>query len=178
MTGLNPHPAPKGHRHRAGLVTIAVYKLLGAILLFAVGIGALKLVHKDIDDVMWHTLVEVLRMNPESRLVNFIFDRAELLNDPLLKRIGFFAFCYAGLGILEGVGLYLEKVWGEFLTVAITASFLPFEVHELIRRLTWVRVSLLVVNAAVLVYLLWVIGEKAAQRARRRHTEARQHQAR
>lgn len=177
MTGMQPHPAHKNRRHRAGLVLIAAYKLVGALLLFAVGVGALKLVNKDIDDVMWHALIEVLRLNPESRLVNFIFDKAELLNDPLLKRIGFYAFCYAGLGILESVGLYLEKVWGEFLTVAITASFLPFEVHELMRRLTWVRVGLLVVNCAVLIYLLWLIGEKAAQRARQRHAK-RQHQIR
>lgn len=177
MTGSQPNLAPKGRRHRAGLVVIAAYKLVGALLLFAVGVGALKLVHKDIDDVMWHALIEVLRMNPESRLVNFIFDKAELLNDPLLKRIELGAFCYASLGILEAVGLYLEKVWGEFLTVAITASFLPLELDEVVRRLTWVRVSLLTVNVAVVIYLLWVIGEKAAERARARQA-ARQHQAR
>lgn len=161
-------------RHRIGLLLIAAYKLLGALLLFAVGIGALKLVHKDIDDVVWHALVEVLHRNPESRLVNFIFDKAELLNDPLLKRIGFAAFCYSGLGVLEAVGLYLEKTWGEFLTVAITGSFLPLELHEVIRRVTWVRVSLLAVNTVVVIYLLWVIGEKAAERARHRQAVAGQ----
>lgn len=173
MTGTHTHLAPR-RSHRAGLVAIAAYKLLGAVLLFAVGIGALKLVHKDIDDVIWHTLVEVLHRNPESRLVNFIFDKAELLNDPLLKRIGFGAFCYAGLGVIEAIGLYLEKSWGEFLTVAITGSFLPLELHEVIRRVTWVRVSLLTVNTAVVIYLLWVIVEKAAERTRRRRATANQ----
>jgi len=116
----------------------------------------------------------VLHRNPESRLVNFIFDKAELLNDPLLKRIGFGAFCYAGLGVIEAIGLYLEKSWGEFLTVAITGSFLPLELHEVIRRVTWVRVSLLTVNTAVVIYLLWVIVEKAAERTRRRRATANQ----
>lgn len=176
MTGSHPHPAPKRHRHRAGLVAIAFYKLLGALLLSAVGIGALRLVHKDIGDVVWHTLIEVLHRNPESRLVNFIFDKAALLNDPMLKRIGFGAFCYAGVGVVEAVGLYLEKVWGEFLTLAITGSFLPLEVHELIRRLTWVRASLLLVNIAVVIYLLWLMGEKAAERARLRHATPKRHQ--
>lgn len=165
--GPHPHPAPTRQRHRAGLLTIALYKLAGALLLFALGIGALKLVHKDIDDVVWHALIEVLHRNPESRFVNFVFEKAELLNDPLLKRIGFGAFCYASLGVIEAVGLFLHKVWAEFLTAAITGSFLPLEVHELIRRVTWVRVSLLVINVAVVIYLLWVIGEKAAERARR-----------
>lgn len=168
MTGSPAQLALQRHKHRAGLVLIAAYKLLGALLFIAIGVGALRLLHKDIDDVMWHTLVEVLHWNPESRFVNFIFEKAELLNDPLLKRIGFAAFCYAAVGILEAVGLYLEKAWGEFLTLFITASFLPIEIHELIRRLTWVRVGLLVTNVAVLLYLIWLLGERAAQR-RRRH---------
>lgn len=167
MTGPPFHPAPKRSRHhRAGLVLIAIYKLLGALAFVAIGVGAMRLLHKDIDDVVWHALIDVLRMNPESRIVNFIFEKAELLNDPLLKRIGFAAFCYAGLGVAEAVGLYLEKVWGEFLTLIITASFLPIEIHEMVRRLTWVRASLLVVNVVVLIYLLWVVVMERVQRSR------------
>src|SRR5271157_5521844 len=124
MTGQPSHLAKERSGHRAGLVLIAAYKLLGALLFVAVGVGALKLLHKDIDDFLWHTLVEVLHRNPESRVVNFLLERAQLVDDPMLKRIGFGAFGYATLGIVEAVGLYLEKAWAEFLTIVITASFL------------------------------------------------------
>lgn len=172
MTGTRSHLALKDHRkHRAGLVLIAFYKLLGALLFIAIGVGALRLLHKDIGDVVWHELIEVLRMNPESRVVNFIFQKAQLLNDPVLRRIGLAAFCYAALGILEAVGLYLEKAWGEFLTLVITASFLPFELHEIVMRVTWIRVSIFAVNSAVLLYMFWLLGERAAQR--RHHASLR-----
>jgi len=167
MTDASTHLVSKPHGHRAGLVLIAGYKLFLALLFLAVGVGALNLLHKDIDDVIWH-LVGVLKMNPESRLVNFIFDKAELLNDPILKRIGFASFFYSALGILEAVGLYLEKAWAETLTVLITASFLPFEIHEVFRRLTWSRIGLLAVNLVVLLYLLYLLGERATRRARAR----------
>lgn len=168
MKGTSSHLAPKDHRkHRAGLTLIAAYKLAGALVFIAIGVGALRLLHKDIGDVLWHELIDVLRMNPESRVVNYLFEKAELLNDPVLRRIGFAAFCYAGLGILEAIGLYFEKIWGEFLTLVITASFLPIELHEILRRVTWVRVSVLAVNVAVLVYLFWLLGERAAQRRHR-----------
>ncbi len=170
MTGSASHLVPRVRNHRAGLVVIAVYKLLGALLFVAVGVGALRLLHKDIDDVVWRMIGD-LKMNPESRMVNFIFEKAELLNDPLLKRIGVAAFCYAAVGILEAIGLYLEKTWGEFLTLIITASFLPFELHELMRRLTWLRVGLLVANILVLLYLIWMLGERAAHR-RTQHAPA------
>jgi uncharacterized membrane protein (DUF2068 family) len=128
-------------------------------------VGALRLLHRDIDDVVWRMIAD-LKMNPESRMVNFLFEKAELLNDPLLRRIGVVAFCYAAVGILEAIGLYLEKTWGEFLTLIITASFLPVEIHELMRRLTWVRMGLLVANVLVLIYLIWMLGESAAHRRR------------
>src|ERR1700676_712377 len=111
MTGSPSHLAPKTRNHRAGIVLIAAYKLLGALLFIAVGVGALRLLHKDIDDVVWRMIGD-LKMNPESRIVNFLFEKAELLNDPLLRRIGFGAFCYAALGILEAIGLFLKKQGG------------------------------------------------------------------
>ncbi len=165
MTGSASHLVSRRWNHRTGLVLIAAYKLLVALLFVGVGVGALRLLHKDIDDLVWRLIGE-LKMNPESRFVNFIFEKAELLNDPLLRRIGLAAFCYAALGVLEAVGLYLEKTWAEFLTLIVTASFLPFEVRELFLRLTWIRVGLLVTNVMVLLYLVWMLGEKAAHKRR------------
>ena len=141
---------------------IATYKSLQALLIAAVGFGALRLVGKDIGDVTGQ-IVGALRFNPESRLINFILDQASLLNDPLLRRIGLVAFCYAGLSLAEGIGLYLEKAWGEFLTLFITASFLPWEVFEVARRVTWVRVALLIVNTLVFLYLLKVVAVRRKQ---------------
>jgi uncharacterized membrane protein (DUF2068 family) len=66
-------------------------------------------------------------------------------------------FFYGALDLVEGTGLYLEKAWAEYLTLAITASFLPWEVFEVYRRLTFVRVGLLVVNALVFFYLLKLV---------------------
>ncbi len=159
MTGSSLQVTKTAHRHTKGLVLIAVYKLLQALLFVAIGVGALRLLHKDVDDVLYR-IASDLRFNPEGRIVNFILDRASLLNDPILKRIGFGAFCYAGIGILEAIGLYLEKAWGEYLTLIITASFLPFEVLEIIRRNTWPRVSLLLVNVVVLIYLSKLVFER------------------
>jgi uncharacterized membrane protein (DUF2068 family) len=168
MTGLPTQRKTNPKSHRAGLVVIASYKLLGALVCIAIGVGALHLVGKDIDDVLGRLTLD-LRL-PESRFVNFMFDKIELLDDPMLKRIGFAAFSYASLGIIEAVGLYLEKAWGELITLIVTASFLPFEVHEMMRRLTWLRTSLFIINLLVLLYLVWMLGEKAA--ARRRAADA------
>ena len=101
-----------------------------------------------------------LYANPEGRFVNFVLDKASLLDDPALRRIGFGAFLYAAVSTVEAIGLYLEKAWAEYLTLLITASFLPIEIRELFHRFTWVRVAIFVINVAVLIYLIVVVVER------------------
>jgi uncharacterized membrane protein (DUF2068 family) len=153
----------KPRRRNRWLTLIAAFKLSQALLFIAVGVGAFRLLHKDIGDMLTH-LVEHLRFNPESRFVNFVLDKSSLVTDRILRRIGEVGFIYAALDLVEGTGLYLEKAWAEYLTLAITASFLPWEIFEVLRRVTWIRASLLLVNALVFFYLLKVVVERGRDR--------------
>jgi uncharacterized membrane protein (DUF2068 family) len=67
----------------------------------------------------------------------------------------FTAIAYAVIEGVEAVGLWLEKRWAEYLTAVATAGFLPFEIHELTKKVTVIRVGALVINVAILVWLLW-----------------------
>ena len=160
----SPSSAGSRHqRHNRLLLLIAAYKFLYALLFIAIGLGAHRLLHKDIADEI-ELLARHLRFNPESRLVTFVLEKASLINDPVLRRIGFFAFAYAGITLAEGIGLYLEQAWGEFLTLAITASFLPWEIFEIFRRVNWLHVGLLVINTLVFSYLLKLVLDRARHR--------------
>ena len=64
------------------------------------------------------------------------------------------AGAYAVVSALEAVGLWRERRWAEYLTALATAGFLPLELNELIKRVTLVRAGALVVNLAILVYLV------------------------
>ena len=153
----------KPEQRNRWLILIAAFKLAQALLFVAIGVGALKMLHKDVGDELAR-VADHLRFNPESRFVNFILDRASLLDDRLLRRIGAVVFIYAALDLIEGIGLYFEKVWAEYLTLAITASFLPWEVFEIFRRVTVTRVGLLTVNTMVFVYLLKLVIERGRRR--------------
>jgi uncharacterized membrane protein (DUF2068 family) len=159
MTISSTQIARTPKRHDRGLLLIAAYKFFIALVFAAVGVGALHLVGKDVGDIL-SSMVSDLRFNPEGRFVNFVLDKASLLDDPALRRIGFGAFCYAAVSIVEGVGLYLEKAWAEYLTLAITASFLPIEIRELMHRFTWTRVGIFVINVVMLIYLVVIVIER------------------
>lgn len=119
----------------------------------------MRLVGKDLGDMLLR-LAHHLRFGPESRFVDFVLDKASIVNDRLLRRIGVGLFAYAALGLTEGIGLYLEKTWAEYFTLGITASFLPWEIFEVFRRVTLMRSSLLVINVLVFFYLLKVVSER------------------
>ena len=86
-------------------------------------------------------------------------------------------FAYAALQIVEGIGLWMLKRWGEYVAVVATSAFIPLEVYELIERVTVLRVGALVVNLAAVAYLVWtkrlfgVRGGHAAFEAER-HSES------
>lgn len=158
-----PTPVFRAH-HNKWLMMIAIFKLLQAALFIALGIGALHLIHVDIDDFLTQ-LFTILRFNPESHFVNFVLEKASILDEPMLRRISAVVFAYAALELVEGIGLYLEKAWAEYLTVLLTASFMPLEVIRLIHRNTWPRASLLALNLLVLIYLVKHIMERMRARA-------------
>jgi uncharacterized membrane protein (DUF2068 family) len=140
--------------HDSGLLTIGLFKLLEAIFFFLVGVGAIHFIHRDLGDAALR-LAGRLRVDPDGRLVSFVLDHLDGVTAHRLKQIGVATFFYAGLRVTEGVGLVLEKVWAEYLTLGVTVSFLPWEIYEILRRPDWIRVCIFVVNLLVLAYLVW-----------------------
>ncbi len=61
---------------------------------------------------------------------------------------------YAALELLEGVGLFLLKRWGEYVAVVGTSAFIPLEVYELTHKITVLKVLALLVNVVAVVYLV------------------------
>jgi len=145
--------------HDRGLLLIGLFKLGKAILFLLLGIGAIHLLHKDLGDEVMR-LATSLKFDPESKFVTLLLDKVDLIDAHRLRQISLATFAYSALALTEGVGLLLEKVWAEYLTLILTVSFLPWELYELARRPSWFRLSLLLINLAVLGYLLWLLRRK------------------
>jgi uncharacterized membrane protein (DUF2068 family) len=135
---------------------IAIFKFFKAGLLIALGIGLFKLLHKDVGDVLQHWC-EAMRLDPGSHFVNLALEKAARLSPAQVKKLGLGSFLYAGLFLAEGTGLWLRKRWGEWLTVIITSSLVPVEIYEIYRHFSPVKVGVLVVNVAIVLYLIYHI---------------------
>jgi uncharacterized membrane protein (DUF2068 family) len=152
------------HEHRRGLLLIGLFKLTKAVLSVALGVGALKLLHHDVTSVVLH-IADTLKIDPESHLIGLLMIKADLISATELRRFSVITFSYAAVCLVEGTGLMLEKRWAEYFTVTLTALALPLECFELYKEFTLPRITLLLVNLAVLAYLVWLL-----RRERRRKT--------
>jgi uncharacterized membrane protein (DUF2068 family) len=84
----------------------------------------------------------------------------------------------AGYAVLEGVeavGLWLGKRWAEYLTFVATIVFIPYEIDELIKGVTALKVVAFVINVAIAVYLLYakrLFGLRGGGKAERAQHDA------
>jgi uncharacterized membrane protein (DUF2068 family) len=61
---------------------------------------------------------------------------------------------YGLLQIVEGIGLWSLKRWGEYVAVVGTTLFIPLEIYEITEKATWLKVVVLIINVAAVLYLL------------------------
>ena len=135
---------------------IAVFKLLKAALLIAVGMSALHLVHKDVASVAEH-LVTRFGLDPGNHYVERTLQKVANLTPNKIRSLGVVSFIYAGLFLTEGIGLWLVKRWGEWFSVIITSSLIPLEIYEIYRHPSAIKCLVLIINIAVVAYLLYRI---------------------
>ena len=142
---------------------IAAFKFFKGALLITVGVGAFKLIHKDIGDLA-ERCTEALRLNPANHFVDTILQKVSTLDPGQIKKLGAGSLLYAGLFLTEGTGLWLGKRWAEWLTVIITSSLVPLEIYEIYRHPSALKVAVFIINLAIVAYLIYRIRSEARQR--------------
>jgi len=142
-----------GARRPRMLALIAMFRLAKALVLVAVALGALRLLDRDVAARAqdWLTSLPLVARHP---LVEKAASKVTAASHAHLEIAAAVGLGYAALFATEGVGLWLQRVWAEYLTIVATTSFIPFEVYELTRRFTPIRLGALVVNVAIVAYLV------------------------
>jgi uncharacterized membrane protein (DUF2068 family) len=135
------------------LPLIGAFKLAKGLLILAVALGVLHLVRGDPADTFERWARE-LHIDPEGRHFARGVEAILSLDARRLKELSAGMFVYAGLFLVEGVGLILGRRWAEYFTVVVTGSFVPLEIYEIVRHPTPIRAAALLVNLAIVWYLV------------------------
>ena len=157
-------PAEKALKPRFGVLrTIALYKLVKVVLLLGVAYGELRLR----DASLAAKLLSWAQARPyglEHRIVGQLMEWFSGLSVSRIHALRIVTLAYAALFAIEGIGLWMEKRWAEWLTTIITASLIPLEAWEIVLRPTIGKVLILLANVAVVAYLVWHVRKTQASR--------------
>ena len=136
-----------------GVRLIAFFRLFKGVLLLGSAIGLLKLLDKDVADLLMKW-INVFHIDPDNRYIQQLLVKASILNEQQLKELSMGSFLYAGLFLTEGSALLLRKRWAKYFAVIVTSSFVPLEVWELVRQFSLTKIVVMAVNVAIVWYLV------------------------
>jgi uncharacterized membrane protein (DUF2068 family) len=158
-----PH-AKKGSARRSsskGLLLIAVFKLFKGVAFLAVALGARHLLSQDLSAAV-ERWVDFLRIDPHNHYIHILLEKIAKIDAKRIRELRIGTFFYAILFLIEGTGLALRQRWAEYVTIISTSSLIPVEVYELLKQYTPLKVGFLLVNVAVVVYLIFELRRSRA----------------
>src|ERR1700743_2746447 len=145
-------PAPVA---RFGMLrTIALYKLLKVVILLLAAYGEIRL-H---DATLSAKILSWASARPQG-LEHDLVTRGLVwfsgLSESRVHTMRLITFTYAAVFAVEGVGLWMQRRWAEWLTTIITASLIPLELWELIHKPSIGACLVIVAHLLIVGYLSW-----------------------
>lgn len=136
--------------------TVAVFEAVKGGLVLLAGFGLLSLLHRDLRALAVN-LVDWLHIDPAKHYASSFIEAAAQITDTRLWFIAGFGCVYAAFRFTEAYGLWKARTWAEWLAVVSGGIYLPVEIYELARRFTWIRITALTANLAVVVLMIFVL---------------------
>lgn len=141
-------------KHNRVIAVIGVFKLVKAALLITLGIAGLSAAPSDLAHRVRH-LAGWMGISPGHHALARFLGKLGAFDGHTARKLAVASLCYAAVFLVEGIGLLSRKRWAEWLTVVVTASFIPIEIYEWVQHFGAGKVVALVLNVAILGYLLW-----------------------
>lgn len=148
-------------RSRLVLRLIATERLIRGGLL--VGAGVYLLFHLGSDfGRRAERVMRAIGLDPRGHFLHRLVKYLHGLHAHELKIAAALAIAYGTLELVEGVGLWLDQLWAEYLVVIATSLVIPFEVYELARNPSLWKAGGIVVNVLIVLYLARVLRHRIA----------------
>lgn len=139
-----------------GLRVVSVFEATKGLLVLLTGFGVLAYIHKDLHFAA-ERLVRHFHLNPASRYPHIFLDLADHVTDAQLWFLALSALLYATVRFIEAYGLWRQRQWAEWFAVLTGGIYIPLELFEITRGVTWPKATLLTVNAGIVAYLSLIL---------------------
>jgi uncharacterized membrane protein (DUF2068 family) len=154
------------HSHKRGLRSLAMLEGAKGLLAVAGAIAVFAFAHKGLGDVA-ERMLQALHVNPGSKFAEAVFRAADKATGQQIVLVGFGVLVYAAVRLVEAFGLWHEREWAEWFALLSGCLYLPWEMYEIARKVTPIRVSVLVINVIVVLYLARVLWQDKKERSKK-----------
>lgn len=139
-----------------GLRIVALLEGAKGVLVLLTGFGLLSLIHKDIH-LAAVQLVQHLHINPASHYPEIFLNLAGSITDIQLWVTALGAMLYAIIRLIEAIGLWMQRQWAKWFGILTGGIYIPVEFYEVFHGMTWPKITVLIINVIIVVYLLSVV---------------------
>ncbi len=104
------------------------------------------------------TLIGRFGLDPESHYPSLLLHYADLLPETNLQMLLALGGAYIAMRWVEATGLWLGKVWGEYLGALSGGIYIPFEIIHWADDATWLNAFIVLLNVVIvgiLTHALW-----------------------
>lgn len=141
---------------RRGVRAVAMLELAKGVLAVLAGAGLLSARNPGIRHFL-RTLAERAHLNPAHQHPSVFLQAAGSLTDRHLMLMAAGGLLYASVRFTEAYGLWFERRWAEWFAALSGAVYIPFEIVEMWREISWVSVGVFGVNVLIVGYMSWVL---------------------
>ena len=153
---------------RSALHAIAIFEATKGLAALAGLIGALDLLHRDVRAIAM-ALIGRFGLDPEAHYASLLLHYAELLPNANVRMLVLLGSAYIAIRFIEAVGLWLDKAWAEYLGALSGGIYIPFELVHWVREPSWMNAFIVVLNAAIVGYLMRALWRRHQQKSQTNH---------
>jgi uncharacterized membrane protein (DUF2068 family) len=144
---------------RSALHAIAIFEATKGFAALAGLIGVLDLLHHDARAAVM-TLIGRFGLNPEGHYPSLLLHYADLLPETNVHMLVALSSTYIALRFIEATGLWLCKVWGEYLGALSGGMYIPFEVIHWVHEPSLLNAFIVLLNGVIVAYLVHALWQR------------------
>jgi uncharacterized membrane protein (DUF2068 family) len=152
------------------LRAVATFELTKGLIVLLAACGIVLVMHREDPWDIADGLLRLLHISPDHHFAQVFLDWADSLTVAKLWTVAAVAVAYSLLRFAEAYGLWYAKTWAEWMALISGTLYLPFEIYKVIDHPSLFHASILVINLAVVFYMIYALKTGAGLHSVRQHT--------
>jgi uncharacterized membrane protein (DUF2068 family) len=146
------------------LKAVAIFEACKGLLVLFAGVALFSFIHQNIQ-IAAEQLVGHLHLNPAKNIPKIFIEASGNLTDGRIRLLALFALFYSSMRFVEAYGLWFAKRWAEWFALLSGCVYLPIELYEIIKGVTWLKMVLVLINLVIVLYMAVMLNRNGNRHA-------------